>query len=302
MDADTLNTIARSNIKLEKYEELAAEFQRAHLPLYVDLMVGLPGQTLPSFQNDLQECINREVHAKVFQTQLLVNSPMNEPSYREKHGIVTKPGDLVVESGSFTRDEYDAMLRTRMVFFLTEKFGALRYVARYVRAETGQREIDLFDAMWETARANPRRWPMLDFTLNVLPRFMVPPVSWRAFIDEVHDYLVEIVGLPDDDALATVLTVQHTMLPDRRRPFPYTVDLPCDFVAWFEAMIEAKHAGHLEDWPGQIPPLREFGPGTLSVEDKREVCSYEMGRNAESNPWDAWDLDSPISRPVALQS
>ena len=43
MDADTLNTISRSNIKLEKYEELAAEFQRAHLPLYVDLMLGLPG-------------------------------------------------------------------------------------------------------------------------------------------------------------------------------------------------------------------------------------------------------------------
>ncbi len=70
----------------------------------------------------------------------------------------------------------------------------------------------------------------------------------------------------------------------------------------FEAMIEAKHAGHLEDWPSQIPSLREFGPGTLTVEDKREVCSYEMGRNAEANPWDAWDLDSPISRPVALQS
>ena len=31
-------------------------------------MMGLPGQTMPSFRNDLQECIDREVHAKIFPT------------------------------------------------------------------------------------------------------------------------------------------------------------------------------------------------------------------------------------------
>ena len=302
MDPETLDTIQRSNIKIERYEDLAAEFQKARLPLYVDLMVGLPGQTLASFRNDLQECVNREVHAKVFQTQLLVNSPMNEPTYREKHGIVNTPGELVVQSASFSRNDYEAMLRSRRVFYLLEKFGILRHVARYVRQETGMREVDFYDQLWEAARADPQRWPMLDFTLNALHRYMVPPVSWKVFLDEVHDYLTDEMGLADDDSLATVLTVQHALLPDRRREFPFSIDLPHDYEAWHAAMIETKQSGHLSDWPTVAPALRSFGPGTFTVDDSRKVCTYEMGRHAEINPWDAWDLDSVVSRPVALQN
>ncbi len=46
MDEDTLATVKRSNIKVEKYHELASEFRSAGLPLFVDLMMGLPGATL----------------------------------------------------------------------------------------------------------------------------------------------------------------------------------------------------------------------------------------------------------------
>ena len=43
MDEATLTIIRRSNIKVEKYDELAGEFRRTRLPLSVDLMIGLPG-------------------------------------------------------------------------------------------------------------------------------------------------------------------------------------------------------------------------------------------------------------------
>ena len=109
----------------------------AELPLYVDLMMGLPGQTCRSFRNDLQECINREVHAKIFPTELLVNSPMNEPDYRELHGIVTEPG----KRSWWKRDRSPRRLRgdaaAAWTFMVREKYGVLRFVARYVRHETG---------------------------------------------------------------------------------------------------------------------------------------------------------------------
>jgi radical SAM superfamily enzyme YgiQ (UPF0313 family) len=98
MDEDTLSVINRKNIKLEKYEALAAEFRANNLPLYIDLMMGLPGSTLKSFQGDLQQCIDREVFPKIHPTQLLVNSPMNEPSYREKirhYGCTQRDSDLL---------------------------------------------------------------------------------------------------------------------------------------------------------------------------------------------------------------
>ena len=64
-DADTLSVIDRTNIKLDKYEELARAFRRAKLPLFGDLMLGLPGSTVDSFRNDLQMCVDTEVAGKV---------------------------------------------------------------------------------------------------------------------------------------------------------------------------------------------------------------------------------------------
>jgi hypothetical protein len=302
MDSDTLKVINRSNIKLEKYEELAAEFRRAQLPLYVDLMLGLPGQTIGSFTNDLQECIDREVHAKIFPTILLVNSPMNEPSYRERHGITVRPGEKVVESASFSRADWEEMMMLRQIFFVFEKYGVLRQVARYVRQESGVPEIDFFKRLLEVARTEPQRYPVIRFAVEDMFMYMLPPVSWSLLLDEVREYVTTDLGVSDDEALRTVLEVQQALLPSRGRQFPDKCELPHDFVAWHEAMLDAKYSGHLDDWPTVVPPLRSFPPGAISVEDPRNVCLYGTGFHIEGNPWDAWELQSPVTRAVSPQA
>jgi hypothetical protein len=302
MDADTLKVINRSNIKLEKYEQLAAEFRRAHLPLYVDLMLGLPGQTVRSFTTDLQECVDREVHAKIFPTILLVNSPMNEPSYRERHGITARPGEKVVESATFSRDNWEEMMMLRQIFFVFEKYGVLRHVARHVRQTCGMLEVDFFKQLLEIARTEPRRFPVIRFAVEDMFMYMLPPVSWDLLLDEVREVVTTRLGVPDDDALSTALQVQKALLPSRGRQFPDKHELKHDYVAWHEAMLDAKYDGHLDDWPTVIPPLRSFPPGVLSVEDPRNVCLYGTGFHIEGNPWDAWELESPVSRAVSAQA
>lgn len=301
MDADTLNVIDRKNIKLEKYEELSKEFRQAQLPLYVDLMMGLPGQTLRGFTNDLQECANREVHAKVFPTILLPNSPMNEPNYRKLHGIETQPGERVLEAASFTRADYDDMWRLRRIFMVLEKYGVLRYVARYVRHETGIPELEFFQRLLASRLESPERWPLLTFTIDDLFRYMVPPISWQLLLGEVRGYVVEELGIADDDALDTVIEAQRALLPTRGREFPDTRHFAHDFVAWHVAMLRAKDDGHFSDWPAIVPKLRTFGSGALTVDDPRNVSLYELGVNIEEDPFDSWDMSSPVSRAVASQ-
>jgi radical SAM superfamily enzyme YgiQ (UPF0313 family) len=298
MDRDTLATINRSNIKLEKYEELAQEFRGGGLPLFVDLMMGLPGATTASFRNDLQESIDREVIAKVFPTQLLVNSPMNEPEYRRRHGIEARPGELVTSAASFSRDEYDEMTQLRRVFLLLWKYGVLRHVASYVRQEIDLREVDFFARLWRDARAARQRWPMIAFTLEVVPGLMVPPGRWGLFLDEVAEYLTAELGIAADAALATVLRVQNALLPAPDRVFPETVELAHDYAAWHAAMIAAKDAGHQRDWPNVVPELRQFGPGALTVDDHYGVCAEGLGKTVDADVWGMWELDSPVSRPV----
>ncbi|MDZ7783945.1 MAG: radical SAM protein [Halioglobus sp.] len=173
MDEVTLKVIDRSNIKLEKYNELTTEFRQAHLPLAADIMMGLPGSTPRSFFNDLQECTDRDVRVRANPTLLLTNSPMNDPQYREEHGIVAKPGDILMETASYTREEWHDMNELRMAFNLFDNWGVLRYVGRFVRSATGMGEVEFYDRLRRQALRHPDDWPVVVTTLKTLE------TTWR---------------------------------------------------------------------------------------------------------------------------
>ncbi len=300
MDEDTLSVINRANIKLEKYEALAEEFRANKLPLYVDLMMGLPGSTLESFRNDLQECMDREVFPKIFPTMLLVNSPMNEPSYREKYGITVAPTQIIKSCSSYTEDDHNEMTKIRRLFLLTNNFGILRHALRFARQETGQREVDLLGRLIAAAENAGDHWPALKFTLLYIPHLMVPPVDWAWFLADLRRFFIEQLGIADDKALDSALRAQHAMIPAPERRFPEVIELPCDYASWYADVKAAKENGHLKDWFMIVPPLRSYGPGTLTVTDPNEVCERALGRHFnKGGGWATWEMDSEIARPSA---
>ena len=273
MDTETLTTIRRSNIKTEKYDALAEEFRRADLPLFVDLMMGLPGQTVESFRHDLQDTLEREVVAKIHTTTLLMNSPMNDPEYKKLHrievlnstnlGLGSRVDQTVVASSTFSRDDYATMKSIRRNFLLLENFGVLRHVARVVRHETGRLEEDLYETVRRTPRApSPSAGRPSTSWSRAASDVMAPPVSWRLFIDEVHRLLVDDLGVPDDSALGTALQVQHALLP---APGP---DVP----------------GHVRAGPrlrGLAPGhARRQGPGRAGVDHAGAAAGHLRPRRA----------------------
>ena len=281
MDKETLKTIRRSNIRLDQYDALATEFHKAKLPLIMDLMFGLPGQTFATFQNDLQECMNRGVFPRMYMAELLVNSPMNEPNYREEHRIRAESSpdgsrQFVVSTATFSRQDYEDMNGLRRLFVLCEVFGMLREVARFVRSETGMREIDFYERLRRDVRDNPERWSILAFSVRALPALLVSPAGWQMMIDEARRYLTEVLGVKDDDAMSTVLEVQRAVLPSRDRVEPQTLELAHDYSSWHEAMVDAKEAGHYDDWPSVVPSLRDFGPASFSIVDHGRVGGFGL--------------------------
>ena len=274
---------------------------RAGLPLFVDLMLGLPGATLSSFRNDLQQCIDREVSAKIFPTMMLLNSPMNDPAYRAEHQIETEitPGirePIVVSTATYTRADHAAMLKLREVLLVCENHGVLRQMSRFVRQETGTREIDFYEGFCRAALADRNRWPTAAFMFERGPSLMVPPVSWRLFVDEVRSYVTEELALTPDTALETVLAVQHGLLPGRDRCFPQVLELAHDFGAWHAAIVDAKDEGHLTDWPTLVPRLRDFSPCEFVIDDPKQVCTLNMGSPVHGDPYGDWELASPVAR------
>jgi len=318
LDENTLSVIKRSNIKTDKYDELAAEFRNAGLPLVVDIMMGLPGSTLESYKSDLQGCIDREVNANVYPTQVLINSPMNDPAYREEHGIVTDTPkstedytiteselspfkDVVVSCNTFSRDDYTQMQQLRLMFYLFENFGVLRQFSRFIRQEAGVREIDFYHFMASEVQQHPQAWPALSVAVKVVPKEMIPPGDWHSFIEEVGCFVMTHYGLADDSALRTALDVQHALLPARDRTFPCRLSLPHDYVAWHQAMTEAKDKGERENWENVVPGLRDYPPGDLEVTDPNEVCEWTLGSGIDFNFLGDWEFSSPVSRVLAAR-
>ncbi len=299
MDEPTLKIIRRSNIKLEKYNELSSEFRRARLPLAADIMMGLPGSTPISFRSDLQQCSDRDVRVRANPTQLLPNSPMNDPEYRLEHGIVAKPGEIVMESATYTRAEWEDMNSLRRAFYIFDNWGVLRYVSRFVRQETGMREVDLHDRVRGDVDANPAEWPSIATVLQVLEGYMAPPASWGLFIAEMHRYLTTQLGLADDSAMRTALAVQLAHLPAPNRRFPSTIRLEHDFAGWQDAVLAAREGGHRDDWELVVPRLSTYAEAELTISDPNDICSTDVGKpmGMLAMSLRSWELDSPIARP-----
>jgi hypothetical protein len=187
------------------------------------------------------------------------------------------------------------------MFILFENFGVLRQVSRFVRQETGIREMEFYKRMLRDVRASPDRWPTLDFMLGTMTEYMVPPGSWQFFIDEIARYLVTELGIADDSALRTVLAVQHALLPARDRQYPVTLELEHDVAAWHDAMMAAKHSGSRQTWETEVPPLRSFGPTTFEVDDPQSISTLGLGMSVTYDPDSDWELASPVARTMRFR-
>ncbi|MFT4517921.1 MAG: radical SAM superfamily enzyme YgiQ (UPF0313 family) [Halioglobus sp.] len=302
MDENTLDVINRANIKTEKYDALAVEMRNSNLPLTVELMMGLPGSTLDSFREDLQQCIDRELPARVNMTTLLVNSPMNDPEYLKEHKIVTSvpvaPGKLAMlaSTATYTKDDLELMQEMRSAYLLFENFGVLRTVSRFVRQETPLDEMRFYEKILLETKDH-HTWPMLHLLANFVPSLMAPPVSWSLVIEELGRYMQVELGIADSPALRSVLAAQLACLPAHDRVHPQRVELEADVVAWHNAIIAEKEAGNRRGWDEVVPRLETFGPGSLTVDDPMGLTETALGINRELNAFGVnWELESPLHR------
>lgn len=305
MDDATLTAINRSNIKVAKYDALANEMRSANLQLSVELMMALPGSTLQSFIEDLQQCIDRDIQARINHTTLLVNSPMNAPEYMEEHqiktGVELSPGKTphVVSTSTFSKEDLDKMMVIRDLYLLLDNFGVLRLCSRFVRQQKGLREMEfILKLMADVGHEDKERhWPVLNTLINSGGQLMAAPYSWGLMIDELHRFLVQELDIADDSALDAILRAQHALLPAFGRSYPLTLELPHDVVEWHNQMLEAKTSGHWQDWHSIIPPLSEFGPGKMEINDAGGFVTSMIGCDLGASGMGVnWDMDSGIGR------
>lgn len=89
LDATTLDTTKRSNISMERFGDLVDLYRRHGIPTYTEIILGLPGETLGSFEHGLERLLESGQHEgiNVYPCMLLRNSEMAEEPYRRQHGL-----------------------------------------------------------------------------------------------------------------------------------------------------------------------------------------------------------------------
>ena len=312
-DPTTLEVLARTNISTDHYVKLAADYRRRGFPLQGDLMLGLPGQTFESYKADLQFMLDHEIMVRSWPVQMLPNAPMNDPEYRERHGIVVGEGNLVTATATFSAEDRVRMFHYRTIDTIAERMGVLRHVMRYLQWDHGIPASDLMEHLLILSERDPERFPLVSWVFGYFDLLPTVAVGWHAFYAELRRLLVEDFGLKEDDeGLAVVLRLQEALMPAPGRTFPAEVHLEHDYLAYYRSATRSLwgsgHAGEPED------RLTAYPPATFTVEgDPLGLCiegiHLEGDARNEALQGDfhigaavANELDSPLIRILPLVS
>jgi radical SAM superfamily enzyme YgiQ (UPF0313 family) len=107
VDEHTLESINRQNIRLDKFLELQHLFHREGITTFTDIIIGLPGETMESFMNGVDQVIDSGQHNRIqfIHLAVLPNAEMGDPAYQEKYGMLMVESKLINNHGILTDNE-----------------------------------------------------------------------------------------------------------------------------------------------------------------------------------------------------
>jgi len=116
MDKDVLEYVKRINPVLKTLVDTFRCYDKADIPTYTELIVGLPGETYDSFANGIAELLEAGQHKglNVYPCMLLKNSAMSTPEYRKRYGLKTIRVNMLILHGvpDEIPEQYDLVVET----------------------------------------------------------------------------------------------------------------------------------------------------------------------------------------------
>lgn len=170
LDPTTLKTIKRSNIKFDKFSDLLQQFRDQKIENYTEIIMGMPGETLASYKNGLEQLMELFPRPVIFvyNCGVFVNAPMNTPEYIKLHGIKTirspiylwhssihnrgsipEYDDIIVSANSFTNDDLKQMYLYGWITQAFHSLGLLEYVAKFYHQLFNIKYITFYEVLVE---------------------------------------------------------------------------------------------------------------------------------------------------------
>ncbi|MEH6584932.1 MAG: radical SAM protein [Halioglobus sp.] len=306
-DEKVLKAIKRDNIKTSSYEKMMTYFNSENIPMASDIMIGLPGQTVDSLQQDLQFCFEWKVSANGNYTSMMPNAPMAESSYREEFAITTDADGLIASTSTFSSDDLHYMKSLYMVYQFHVRLGVMKYYLYYVQLQFGIRAMDVLRLWLDAVLAQA---PELPLSRRLFEEVIAMDrrsgdwalLSWgdeaefffadlEAYFDEFHAFAAAAFGHSlSKSEYETLRSTQATVVPRSGRSYPHRVDLPHDVSAYFKQL---KQAPSIDDLGDDLVPLKAFSPGELvsraKIKRRKNIRFAKIDGHS-----DDWELASDL--------
>jgi putative methyltransferase len=157
----TLELIKRKNIEMDNFAELIQRYQRAGIPTYTELILGLPGETYESFVTGICKLLDAGCHEgiNIYPCSLFVNAEMSTPEYVRLHGLQTvvcpilqnhsSPGSddiqeldrVVIGTNTMPPEDWHRAFMFSWAVQTFHSLGLLQHIARQVNRTIGYREF-----------------------------------------------------------------------------------------------------------------------------------------------------------------
>ncbi len=168
MNTAALANVNRKNFTVENFSQLLQKYNKAGIPTYTEMILGLPGETYDSFCQGLCDLIEAGQHTNstVYACQVYCNSLLGQKEYQDKFGIqvarmpinyirflpphpdeIQEYIDVVVETSTMSRE----MMAKAMTFCTClqcfHHIGLLRCFAQYLRHEHNISYLDFYNEL-----------------------------------------------------------------------------------------------------------------------------------------------------------
>ena len=173
LDENTLTIIKRANMKFDRFSNLSNQFREEGLPTYSEVIRGLPGETLESFKEGLEQLVGESKidTIYIFHCIVLPNAPMNIPEYREKYKLKTirspiylghssinnrtieEYENVVTSTSTATQEDIKQMYLYSWITLSMHSFGILEYVSRYYNKVHGMSYMKFYEEVLEFCKA-----------------------------------------------------------------------------------------------------------------------------------------------------
>ena len=208
MNPDTLKAVKRKNIDNGKLAEFLKKYELDELDTYVELVMGLPLETLDTWVDGLCYLMEIGLHtsAKMFPCAALPNTPIAEKEYGELYGIqyaqiyesnhtpynpVAQSGgwDIVIGTKSMPHEDWKMAYMFKWLVGCFHWLGITQFISRYLRNINGVSFRDFYYNLLKFAQQNEDTFvgSELKTTLSSLEFAIANQFSLGRVVEEVDE-------------------------------------------------------------------------------------------------------------------